>query len=96
MSDEREQRDLEARVRELEATVETLTSELVDTTERIRELEVALDTGDGADVTAASGKETASTAWVPATEDVDGEDDAASSKSADQESVRDRDDIIVA
>lgn len=99
MSDERDQEALEGRVRELEATVESLTSELVDATERIRELEAELDlvgettSDDSVDETPDS--------WVPAAEDVDeGASPSAQSETTDETTedttTRDSDDIIVA
>ncbi|MFB6093505.1 MAG: hypothetical protein ABEJ77_01000 [Halanaeroarchaeum sp.] len=86
MSDESEERGLEARVRELEATVDTLTSELVDATERIRELEAALDEDED------RGDEES---WVPAAEAV-GDDADSSSGSEEGDGDRTADDIIVA
>ena len=98
MSDERDQEALEGRVRELEATVESLTSELVDATERIRELEAELDLV-GESTSDDSIEETDS--WVPAAEDVEeGTSPSTQSKTTDETTddttTRDSDDIIVA
>jgi predicted nucleic acid-binding Zn-ribbon protein len=102
MSDERDQEELEGRIRELEATVESLTSELVDATERIRELEAELDL-DG-ETTSDDSTEQTPESWVPAAEDVD-EGASSSTRSAatdeteetgDDTTTRSSDDIIVA
>ncbi|MFW6003100.1 MAG: DUF7518 family protein [Halanaeroarchaeum sp.] len=90
MSDERERRELEGRIRELEATVETLTSELVDTTERVRELEAAVD----AETPDEESVEQAASEWVPATAEV--EEEGSGSRSDEDGSSRDSDEIIVA
>ncbi|MFB6124652.1 MAG: hypothetical protein ABEJ59_01670 [Halanaeroarchaeum sp.] len=88
--------DLEGRVRELEATVRGLTSELVDATERINQLEAALE-GRGADApTEAPDSRDASgetDKWVPATEELT---EAASETDGGEESREGTDDIIVA
>ncbi|WP_259519324.1 bZIP transcription factor [Halanaeroarchaeum sp. HSR-CO] len=90
MSDERERHELEGRIRELEATVETLTSELVDTTERVRELEAAMD----AETAEEQSVEEGASGWVPASEEVEGNGSASSSD--EDGSSRDSDEIIVA
>ncbi|MFB6134603.1 MAG: hypothetical protein ABEJ55_06410 [Halanaeroarchaeum sp.] len=87
MSEDQEPDDREGRIRELEATVQSLAADLLDATERIRALEAEVGTRSTDDE-----ERDVEDRWVPAA--ADGED---SDDSADEDgSERDADDIIVA